>query len=336
MVEFMEKTKERIITTEVDSSEAGKRLDRLLSKRFTYHSRNQWQNIIKKGGILLNGKPAKGSVKLKVGDEIAFFPENDEPEVDNEYHRIYGDKWLFAVNKSGNLPCHPAGPFFENTLWYELTNKTYEKEQIHFINRIDRETSGIVLIAKNPGTAAAFTESELISLKRYYVVVYGEFPDEIDADGYLYNDHSIPKDHPSKVSKKRIFSFNSPDCESEKCKTFFRRLKVIPVNVSEEVPDVLSLVEAELITGRMHQIRATLCSLGYPVVGDKLYGPDESIFIRFIKDEMTDADRIKLILPRQALHAARLVFRHPETGQELDLSAPMPGDIKRIIPETRN
>ncbi len=323
----------RIITTEITSSDMGKRLDLWLSGRFTYLSRNQWQNVIKKGEILLNGKPSKGSVKLKAGDKIDFIPNKDEPSVNKNFDVIFEDEWLFAVNKSGNLPCHPAGPFFQNTLWFELTQTGGKNEQIHFINRIDRETSGIVLIAKNPKTAATFAYSQaepLISLKQYQLLVYGEFPEECCADGFLFSDCNIDHNHRMKVRKKRIFTEEKPECDSETCKTIFRLIKSFYFDTSEGLPNRISLLEADLFTGRMHQIRATLCSLGFPLTGDKLYGPDESIFLRFIKDEMTDFDRASLIMPRQALHSSRIVFRHPYTDKEIDITAPFPDDMKAL------
>ena len=87
----------------------------------------------------------------------------------------------------------------------------------------------------------------------------------------------------------------------------------------------------ELLTGRLHQIRATLCSLGYPVVGDKIYGVDDTLFLRFVEDQFTVEDRKRLRLPRQALHAENLQIRHPVTGEVLRWTAPLPTDMDGLF-----
>ncbi len=331
MADNIDKTNERIITTLIDEQSAGKRLDLYLSTRFTYNSRNQWQGSIKKGEIILNGRKTKGSAKLRSGDKIEFMPDFDEPQVDKKFEIIYEDEHLLAINKSGNIPCHPAGPFFKNTLWYELTNIAKVAENLHFINRIDRETSGIVLIGKDSVTTAKFAEKELISRKRYQALVFGDFSDNITAEGYLYSDTSISHDSRERVRKKRFFRETEPKTEEfETSKTIFRKIRSFEYQTAPNLTDEISLIEADLFTGRMHQIRATLCSLGYPLLGDKLYGPDESIFLRFIQDQMTNQDRELLILPRQALHATELVFTHPHSKKEIKLTAKLPDDM--VIP----
>lgn len=313
----MKNLEQRNITSEIDESGNGIRIDVWLTKRFTYRSRQQWQDLIKNNKILINDASCRASTKLKTGDMVSFLPDQKEPDVDRSFQIIFEDEHLLAVNKSGCLPCHPAGPYFKNTLWYELS-KQYQN--IHFINRIDRETSGLVLVAKDGKTAGKCVSS--IMLKRYIVVVYGEFPEELLAEGFLYENPEISHKDTEKVRKKRYFSREQPDCKCETAETLFKRILF---------NGKLSQVEVDLFTGRLHQIRATLCSLGFPVVGDKLYGPDESIFIRFINGNMTEEDRERLIIPRQALHSSKIIIEHPFSGEEISISAPLPEDMKNLI-----
>jgi 23S rRNA pseudouridine955/2504/2580 synthase/23S rRNA pseudouridine1911/1915/1917 synthase len=139
------------------------------------------------------------------------------------------------------------------------------------------------------------------------------------ARGHLFPDLRSP------VRKKRRFCAEGtrpPDRDGEFCETLFRGIRH---------RDGLSLVEATPITGRLHQIRATLLGLGYPVVGDKIYGPDDTLFIRFIEDRLTASDRTRLRLPRQALHAAGLAIRPPATMVSLVFDAPLPEDMASMI-----
>ena len=143
--------KTRTTSTLVEAVDAGKRLDVYLSERFTYLSRTEWQNHIRDARILLNGGKSRSSRKLQSGECIEFLADDiEEPPVDKKHGIIYSDEYLIVVAKSGNLPCHPAGPFFKNTLWYLLAEQF---GKVYFINRIDRETSGLVLLARKPEIA---------------------------------------------------------------------------------------------------------------------------------------------------------------------------------------
>jgi 23S rRNA pseudouridine955/2504/2580 synthase/23S rRNA pseudouridine1911/1915/1917 synthase len=130
-------------------------------------------------------------------------------------------------------------------------------------------------------------------------------------------------DPASPVGKRRLFVEGVPveEAGSDWAETRFRRLAE---------GNGISLVEAVPATGRLHQIRATLHACGYPVIGDKLYGVDPDLFLRFRSGALTGADRTALRLNRQALHAARLRMRHPRTRQWLDVEAPMPGDMAAL------
>ena len=323
---------ERIIRTKVESDFHGCRLDHYLSRRFNYLSRNQWQEIIKSGGITINKANRKSSYKLKTGDTIEFTPDTHEPSVDKTFEIIYDDEYIMGINKNGNLPCHPAGPFFKNTLWYELIHGNYGLNEVHFINRIDRETSGVVIIAKSAEIAkkmshTSYSKEDLFERKLYQVLVFGEFPDATtNAEGFLYNDSSISIGDHERVRKKRIFTEKPPPQSYDECRTIFRKLDSFCIGEEQ-----VSFLEAELFTGRMHQIRATLCSMGFPLLGDKLYGPDESIFIRFIHDKMSEEDRKKLIIPRQALHSAETVLTHPVTSEKITIKADLPEDINQYL-----
>ncbi len=300
----------RIAETVIEPDSHGVRLDFYLQKRFSYRSRTEWQKSIADGEILLNGKETKPSRRLQAGERIAFLPRVlEEPPVDPSFELLGETPEYLAVSKSGNLPCHPAGVFFRHTLWHLLRERFGEK--IHIATRLDRETSGVVLVARDAAAAAEFTR-ELTGAhvhKRYITLVHGTFPEELAAEGWLSSDPA------AKVRKKRRFT-PDPVPEGERAETLFRCL---------ERRDSFSLVEAFPRTGRLHQIRATLCSLGFPLVGDKLYGPDETLFIRFLSDTLTDADRECLILPRQALHASEI--RLPFRGGTLCASASLPPDM---------
>ncbi|MCF6177203.1 MAG: RluA family pseudouridine synthase [Victivallaceae bacterium] len=309
---------ERRITTVIDDRAAGKRLDLWLAERFTYLSRNQWQQQIKAEKLLLNDRKTRSSRILQLNEQVTFISDRPEPPIIMEYSVVYEDEHFFVVNKGGNLPCHPAGPFFKHTLWYDMTEK-YGK--VFIANRLDRETSGLMLVGKNTEIATKLAKlftSRKIS-KKYQAIVFGQFTDEIIADGYLIDDPA------SEVRKKRQFAFEQPEPLSDKAESATTRLNPITQFAG------FSLVEAVPTTGRLHQIRATLYSLGYPLVGDKLYGPDDTVYLRLARDEITAADREKLLLPRQALHATNLEFIHPITGKAMNFQAPLPSDMQNFI-----
>ncbi len=308
--------KTRTTSTLVEAADAGKRLDVYLSERFTYLSRTEWQSHIQDARILLNGVKSRSSRKLQRGECIEFLAEDiEEPDVDKTHEVVFFDESLIVVSKSGNLPCHPAGPFFKNTLWYLLSERF---GKVYFINRIDRETSGLVLLARKPDIAAEMSERHSEIQKKYIVFVHGRFPAEHHAKGFLMPDEK------SAVRKKRKFAEFADPCSgnSEYAETRFRLL---------ETYSNMSVVEAELVTGRLHQIRATLCSLGFPLVGDKIYGLDENAYIRFVQGGMTDADRLSLVLNRQALHAATLGMKHPFTNEFRSYEAELPDDMRILL-----
>ena len=163
-----------------------------LGGRFTYRDAAGWAGEIAAGRIIVNGVAATAATVLRCGDEMEYLPEaRPEPEVDETVTVVHEDDDFLALCKSGNLPCHPAGIFFNRTLWAMLKEGRVRGvaplEEIHFVNRLDRETSGLVLVAKNKRAAktAARAMAREEACKEYWVVVEGEFPDELSAEGWL-------------------------------------------------------------------------------------------------------------------------------------------------------
>ena len=313
----------RKVAIRIGPRQAGKSAIEFLTERFRYQTRSGWIREIEAERVRLNRQPLSAGTPLAPGDILSYHPpENLEPKIRPDYEIVYRDGAVLVINKPGNLPCHPGGRYFAHTLWGLL--KTREGlENIHFVHRLDRETSGLVLIAKDPESARICQRQfgDGTVRKGYLAVVEGHFPSEpVIADGYLIPDTDSP------VRKKRQFISSDVEApipaQAQPCRTRFRILQ-------HQGP--LSLIEARPETGRLHQIRATLCSMGYPVVGDKIYGVDDTLFLRFMEDLLTPEDRVGLRMDRQALHASELGFRHPRTGMMLFFGVPCPAEIDSIF-----
>jgi 23S rRNA-/tRNA-specific pseudouridylate synthase len=307
----MEPALQRRVTLQIPPEADGRTLLDFVTSRFTYHTDDEWVTQISNGRLRLNGQTVESITCLHAGDRLDYFPlPRPEPPVDFSITLLHQDAELWVVNKSGNLPCHPAGCFFNHTLWAWLKSQQPAPTAIHFLSRLDRETSGIVPIVVSPAAVKRYTSWMRQAQKVYLVWVEGNFPLHMTANGWLFADPA------SEIRKRRAFSvLQPPSWPVERAETDFVRL---------EQRDGISLVQATLATGRTHQIRATLSSLGYPVVGDKLYGVNPEFYLKFIHGELTDDDRRQLRLPRQALHAWQL--RLPDGRC---ICAPIPKELER-------
>ena len=296
-------------TVIVARKDEGSRLANYLAARFTYQSEAEWERHVAEGRIALNGAPCPPDVAVRAGDRVSFTPPHlEEPPINADYSILLEDDRFIFVDKPPLLPAHPAGIYRNNTL-LSLLRERYG--DIRLVNRLDRETSGVIIAARTQEAAALAAElmqGRLVE-KEYRALVEGDFSGRVDAAGYLVRDDRSP------IRKKLRFEpFDGTD------RGIFAETSFEPMGAW--APGI-SLVRARPVTGRTHQIRATLEALGHPIVGDKLYGADPTAFLRFIAGELTDADRARLILPHQALHCARISFSLAD-GARYDVTAPTP------------
>jgi 23S rRNA pseudouridine1911/1915/1917 synthase len=228
-----------------------------------------------------------------------------------------------VIDKPPLLLVHPSKPNGAPTLWAELRQllafEIANGGQVSIVNRLDRETSGIVLVAKNASAAREFgfrMRARRI-WKEYLAIVWG-WPkwEQREVVGPIMRQGEIA---PSRIYLKQCIDPRGAEAVSEL--ELVRRFRKTTTR-----GDLFSVVKARPLTGRMHQIRVHLTSLGHPIVGDKIYGPDERFYLRFIETGWTDELARELLLPRHALHASRL-----RIDDSRDWSSPLPDDLANWV-----
>lgn len=305
--------RKRIIKSTVPPLQGAVGLAGYCAWRFTYLTEEQWKNEILGGKVSLNGEVScNPAADLRGGDTLAYDGSGIvEPPVDEGIGLLYEDEWFVAVDKPGNLPVHPSGRYFNNTLVSLLEERWGRK--LYPVHRLDRETSGIIILAFDSRSVEGLSAAIAGGAKEYLALVHGNFPDQ-----ELVVDLPLGRDAGSAVAKKR----RAWSGGTQRARTGFA--KVLAAGD-------MSLVRCFPETGRLHQIRAHLLAAGFPIVGDKLYGRDETAFLTFIAQGFTPEIEKSLILPRAALHSARMVFQHPQTKQEMVISAPLPALFSECI-----
>jgi 23S rRNA-/tRNA-specific pseudouridylate synthase len=326
----------------VDPYRDGWTLRDFLVHRFRYHDASRWDERLRSGVVRVNDRVAEGATVVRKGDRVGYEIEHAEPPVDFRYDLLHEDHDVLAVSKSGNLPVHGGGKFLTHTLIAKLREQW--GDELRLAHRLDRETSGVVLLAKNVDAAraleVAFRERQV--RKAYVAVLRGETPAAWTVDG------AIARREPAEPPYFRVV-----DNESGKpAITHFRRLAVgvlphpggetgdatrdgfhrAPEGIHAAPEAALSLVAAEPLSGRTNQIRVHAAHAGHPVLGDKIYGVPPDVARSFVRDGES-ADVLRAAgATRHLLHCARLELRHPRTGSPLRLEAPLPADFLGLFP----
>lgn len=316
---------------------AGTRLDVFLSGALRNTSRTRAKLIAEHSAFCPLGKRRKPSERLKAEDRIVLWRsrvDDADPELDLPV--IYRDEHLLVLDKPPNLTVHPTARHHHATVTKMLA-QLYPHEELHLVHRLDKDTSGVLLVARGAEAGRAFKMAfeGLVSLplaegerrrrrrrasrpvsperqrlveKEYFAICWGN-----PRDGLVDSPLEPDPDNPLRV-KMRV----ARDGAGLDARTVIETLARCAG---------YALVRCTLLTGRQHQIRVHLASMGCPVVGDKLYGPDDRILARAADGLLTEEDLRRLELPRHALHAARYRLRHAITGEPLELVAPLASDL---------
>lgn len=288
----------------------GWRLDHFLKRRIGRLSRTRIQDIIS-SQITLAGRRARPSACVRAGEVIRLErPAPDEPDVPRTFAVLHEDEALLAIDKPAGLPMHTTAKFWRNTLVAVLRER-YPGQHTEICHRIDRETSGVMLIARTPEVGArmkAAFAGRRVS-KRYLALCKGHPPD------------SGTIDQPLKLLDTPTHLMMGP-AEIGTGLPAVTRFEVVRRFASH------ALVAASPETGRQHQIRVHLASAGFPLVGDKLYGAGEQYFMEACETGVSPELLERFDgLARHALHAERVTFTHPISGDEMTVVSPLPTDL---------
>ncbi len=318
------------------------RIDKYLTSRITFMSRNQLQKLIAGGGVMVNDRPAKASTNLRRGDIVEVMipeppPAGIQPE-DIPLEVLFEDEYIIVLNKQPDIIVHPArshnkgtminalAHHFRSTGSGALSKVGDEFARPGVVHRLDRNTSGVIVFAKQDEAHWKLGhqfEHRRVD-KRYLALVQGKLEPESDLI-------ELPiGPHPSREKGYREKYVVRHDDQGKHAVTIYRvreSYSVGTATVRERKPSITShtptsyaLVELELKTGRTHQIRVHLSHLGWPIVGDDMYGGKPLL-----------APDGRPIINRQALHATLLGFTHPITGTRMEFTAPLRGDMAEAV-----
>ena len=317
---------------EVDKGQGPQRIDKYLAEHMAGTSRHRIQRAGDAGNVWVNGTPVNNNYKVKPNDLIQVLLDH-EP---NDYtirpeniplNVVYEDEDVLVVNKPAGMVVHPGHGNYEHTLlnalaWYFRDTLDMNDPSIGLVHRIDKDTSGLLLVAKNPAAKAGLGQQffDHTTQRTYNALVWGTFDEEAGTiEGAIARDNSDR-------TRWRIWD-KEENPAAKDAVTHWRVLEKFPY---------VTLVECQLETGRTHQIRVHMRSIGHPLFADEKYGGMEILKGVPTQKYRQFVQNCFALCPRQVLHAKTIGFVHPRTGQEMFFDSSWPEDMTSLIEKWRH
>ena len=309
------------------------RIDKFLMIRIEGATRNKIQQAIAAGRVVVNQHPVKSNYKIRPLDEITIY-ETREPETTQiipqqiPLNIVFEDDHLLVIDKEPGMVVHPGsgnphGTLVNAVAWHlrqqDPTLNEMELSRFGLVHRIDKDTSGLLVLAKTPQAMTHLAKQffDHTVYRRYVALVWGNFD---QPEGMVVA-------HVGRHQRYRKLFHAYP--EGEHGKEAITHYKVL------ENLNYVSLIECRLETGRTHQIRVHMKYLGHPLFGDETYGGDQIVKGTVFTKYRQFVENCFAICPRQALHAQKLGFQHPATGEEMLFESALPADIAEVTERWR-
>jgi len=315
---------EKKFKIDVSDGKKKERIDIFLAHSIENATRSRIQKLIKADCVLVNGKNIKANYRVSPNDKIEVtIPTSPRPEVneaeDIPLDIIYEDEFLLVVNKAAGMVAHPSLGNYTGTLVNALLHHTKKLSKLNepgrpgIVHRIDKDTSGLLLIAKDEWTHAKLAKQFYDhSIEReYWAVCWGLFKNKKD---------EVIGNITRSIKDRKIFTVSK--LEGKHAHTFYE--------VIEEY-EFASLIKLKLKTGRTHQIRVHMSHIKHPIFGDPTYGGRVIVYGSSLPKMKARIDNLLDVMKRQALHAKTLGFIHPHTKEKIYLDSKLPDDFQQLM-----
>lgn len=300
---------------------AGMRLDVFVQAHLKDTSRTRARAIARVAARNLDGTHVRPNARVRAEQIIVLWRAPwDEVERPVEINVLYADEHILVVDKPAGVPVHPSARYYSNTV-VKILGRRFPSPHLVLAHRLDRDTSGVLVLARSAAAdrkMKAQLEARAGVEKSYLAITWG-WPER---DSFRV-DLPVERDSGSRLRVAMRVAAPGHGLDASTRVEVLRRYR--------RAERTYALVRCDLETGRQHQIRVHLRAVGCPVLGDKLYGPDPLLHMRSSDGVLTREDLERLELPRHALHAWRMSFRHPMTDVRIDAEAPLPQDMASLL-----